>query len=58
MDAEEFMTRNGLTQLLPGEYEMSLVLNLPEGVRQEREITVTVAVADRIEEEMQEEMEE
>ncbi len=37
---------------------MSLVLNLPEGVRQEREITVTVAVADRIEEEMQEEMEE
>lgn len=57
VDVEEFLSRNGLPQLLPGEYEMNLVLNLPEGIRQEREITVTVVVAERTEE-IEEEIEE
>ena len=46
INLEEYMARNNITELEPGSYEMPLVLNLPEGIRQEEDVSVQVIISD------------
>ena len=46
INLEECMARNNITELEPGSYEMPLVLNLPEGIRQEEDVSVQVIISD------------
>ncbi|MCI9430526.1 MAG: hypothetical protein HFI94_10395 [Lachnospiraceae bacterium] len=46
INLEEYMARNNITELEPGSYEIPLVLNLPEGIRQEEDVSVQVIISD------------
>lgn len=46
INVEDYMTKNNLTVLEPGSYEMPLVVNLPEGIRQEEDVVVQVVISD------------
>ena len=46
INLEEYIARNNITELEPGSYEMPLVLNLPEGIRQEEDVSVQVIISD------------
>ena len=46
INLEEYMARNNITELEPGSYEMPLVLSLPEGIRQEEDVSVQVIISD------------
>lgn len=45
VDVADFMTRNNLAVLEPGTYEMSLLVTLPDGVSQEKEVSVMVTIS-------------
>jgi len=46
IDVAGYMTEHGLTELEPGIYEMNVMLELPEGIRQEEEATAHVEISD------------
>ncbi len=46
INLEEYMARNNITEFEPGSYEIPLVLNLPEGIRQEEDVSVQVIISD------------
>ena len=46
INLEEYMARNNITELEPGSYKIPLVLNLPEGIRQEEDVSVQVIISD------------
>lgn len=52
VDVAEYMAGNALTELPPGEYDMSLKLSLPDGIRQE-EMLVRVLIGDAADEQEQ-----
>lgn len=52
VDVAEYMAGNALTELPPGEYDMSLKLSLPDGIRQE-EMLVRVLIGDAVDEQEQ-----
>ncbi len=44
VDVAGFMAKNGLSELIPGAYEMELTVRLPEGIRLEKPATVPVLI--------------